>query len=62
MAENGKVLKFGVEIAQLFDIIPTNKLWEPLCVSYFSASPSIAPENEESIGKTGITLLVWYVL
>lgn len=54
MAENGEVLKSEVKIAQVFDIIPVNKLWELLCVAFVSASPAIAAENEESIGKTGI--------
>ena len=44
-------LKFEVKIAQVFDINPVNKLWELLYVAFVSASPAIAAENEESIGK-----------
>jgi len=43
-------------ITQVFDIIPTNKLWELLFVAFVSASPAIVAENEDSIGKTGIAL------
>ena len=43
-------------ITHVFDIIPTNKLWELLFVAFVSASPAIVAENEDSIGKTGIAL------